>query len=270
MAEIVAVGGIYRRLVGARIRSQLQYRLSFALNVAGSALISFLDFAAILVIFGRIDALEGWSVAEVAFLYGVSSVTFALTDVAVGQLDQLPRMVRAGEFDLILVRPLGSLFQVISADIPLRHLGRTLQGVAVLAVAIAYADVEWTAARGAMLVLMILAGIVIFASIWVAFSSIVFWIVDSQEVTNAFTYGGGFLSQYPVDVFASWLRRFVTFFVPIAFASYYPSLYVLGKEDPLGLPGAVQFASPLVAVVAVTAGTLVWRVAVRHYRSTGS
>lgn len=270
MGEVWALPRVYVRLVGARIRSQLEYRLSFVLNVAGSGLMSFLDFAAILIIFGQIPALEGWSVAEVAFLYGISSVTFALTDVAVGQLDQLPRMVRAGDFDLILVRPLGSLFQVICADVALRHLGRTIQGIAVLAVALTYLDVEWTPGRGAMLVVMTLAGMVIFASIWVTFSAIVFWVVDSQEVTNAFTYGGGFLAQYPVDVFASWLRRFVIFAVPIAFVAYFPSLYVLGKEDALGLPRALQFASPIVAVLTAAAASQVWRTAVRHYRSTGS
>jgi ABC-2 type transport system permease protein len=61
----------------------------------------------------------------------------------------------------------------------------------------------------------------------------------------------------------------VIFVVPIAFVGYFPSLYVLGKEDPLGLPAALQFASPLVAVAAGLVAGLVWRTAVRRYRSAG-
>jgi ABC-2 type transport system permease protein len=270
VAEALAVLGIYRRLVAARIRSQLQYRLSFAVNLVGAALISFIDFAAILVLFEQVEALGDWSVAEVAFLYSIASISFAVTDLVIGHLDLLPRMIREGELDLVLVRPLGSLLQVIAADFTLRRLGKAIQGLAVLAIAIPYLEVDWTVARIGMVVVAIAAGAVIYAGIWIAFATIAFWLVDSVEVANAFTYGGNFVAQYPVSIFASWLRRLVVFVVPIAFVAYLPAVYVLGKEDELGLPRALQFASPLVAVLTFAAGGLVWRLAVRHYRSTGS
>jgi ABC-2 type transport system permease protein len=267
---VVEAFGIYRRIVGSRIRSQLQYRLSFALTVTGNVLLTSLDFAAILVLFGQVDALGDWSVSEVALLYGISSVSFALTDIVVGQLDQLPRMIREGEFDQILVRPLGSLLQVVSADVALRHLGRLLQGLIVLAVALTQLDVAWTAGRAAMLLVAIVAGVAIFAGVWVAFSSIAFWLIDSQEVCNAFTYGGSFSAQYPVNIFGRWLRRLVVFVIPVAFVAYYPSLYVLDKPDELGLPTALQFVSPAVAIAVGLAAWMVWRNAVRRYRSVGS
>ena len=90
--------GIYRRLVAARVRAQLQYRLSFALTVVGNMFLMALDFVAILVLFGQVDALGDWTASEVALLYGISTVSFALTDLAIGQLDQLPRMIREGDF----------------------------------------------------------------------------------------------------------------------------------------------------------------------------
>lgn len=270
MADAVAALGVYRRLVGARIRSQLQYRLSFALTVTGNLLLSFLDFAAILVLFGQVDALGEWTVAEVGLLYGISCVSFALTDLAVGQLDQLPRMIREGEFDQILVRPLGSLLQVISADIAVRHLGRLAQGFAVLVVALTQLDVDWSPGRVAMLVVAIVAGSAIFAGVWVAFSTVAFWLIDSLEVANAFTYGGNMVAQYPINIFGRWLRDLVIFVIPLAFVSYFPALYLLGKEDALGFPRAFQFASPLVAVATSLAGWALWRTAVRRYRSVGS
>ena len=261
---------IYRRLVAARIRSQLQYRLSFALNFVGMTLITFLDFAAILILFGQVDALGGWSVDEVALLYGISCIAFALTDLMIGHLDLLPQMIRQGDFDLILVRPLSSLFQVVSNDFALRRLGKLLQGFAVLTFALAGLDLEWTPARIGMLVVAVVAGAAIFAGIWVGLATIAFWLVDSIEVANAFTYGGNYLAQYPVNIFGPWLRRLVIFLIPIAFVSYFPSLYILGKDDPLGAPEALQFASPLVALAACLGGALLWRNAVRRYRSVGA
>jgi ABC-2 type transport system permease protein len=267
---VVETFAIYRRIVASRIRSQLQYRLSFALTVAGNVLLTSLDFAAILVLFGQVDALGEWTVEEVALLYGISCVSFALTDIAVGQLDQLPRMIREGEFDQILVRPLGSLLQVVSADLALRHLGRLLQGLIILGVALTHVDVDWTPGRAAMPLVAIVAGVAIFAGIWVAFSAIAFWLIDSQEVSNAFTYGGSFTAQYPVNIFGRWLRRLVIFVIPLAFVSYFPALYVLDKPDQLGLPSAFQFASPAVAVAVAAAAWVAWTTAVRRYRSVGS
>ena len=270
MADALTALGIYRRLVGARIRAQLQYRVSFWLNLVGTALITFLDFAVILVLFHQVDALGGWTVAEVGVLYGLSCVSFALTDLVFGHLDQLPEMIRMGDFDQVLVRPLGSLLQVISSDFALRRLGKLSQGLVVLVVALVYARVDWTLGRASMLVVAIVAGCAIFAGVWVAFSTIVFWLIDSHEAVNAFTYGGNFLAQYPVNIFGPWLRRLVIYLIPLAFVAYFPALYLLDKEDTLGLPRAFQFASPLVAVATGLAGWALWRNAIRRYRSVGS
>ncbi len=270
MGEVAAVAGVYRRLVGARIRSQLQYRLSFALNFVGVMLITFLDFAVILILFGQVDALGEWTVEEVALLYAISCIAFAATDLVIGHLDLLPRMIREGDFDLVLIRPLGSLFQVVSNDFALRRLGKLSQGLGVLVFAVTRLDVDWTAGRVGMLVVAIVAGAALFAGVWIALATIAFWLVDSLEVANAFTYGGNFLAQYPVNIFGPWLRRLVVFLIPVAFVSYFPSLYILGKDDPLEFPRALQFASPLVAVVTCVGGAVLWRAAVRRYRSVGA
>lgn len=58
--------------------------------------------------------------------------------------------------------------------------------------------------------------------------------------------------------------------MPIAFVNWYPSLFILDRPDPLGLPTAMQFASPLAALVLCLLAALAWRTGVRRYRSTGS
>ena len=55
----------------------------------------------------------------------------------------------------------------------------------------------------------------------------------------------------------------------MAFVCYFPALYILDKPDGLG-PSFLRFVSPLVALVAAVAAGTIWRLAVRHYRSTGS
>ena len=261
---------LYRRLIGARVRSQLQYRVSFALDTVGMFMTSFLDFVAVLLIFHATPRLGEWSVHEVALLYGVSGLAFAFADLVVGHLDLFPQTIRDGSFDLVLLRPRGTLFQVIASDFHLRRVGKVAQSLAILVWALSTNSIDWDAGRIAMVPAMVLAGAAIYVAVWVFVICIVFWAVEGGETANAFTYGGQSLAQYPVDVYGSWLRRLLAYVIPMAFVAYFPALYVLGKADPLGLPSWLQFASPLAAAAAALAAAAMWRTAVRHYRSTGS
>ena len=269
MGELSDGLSLYWRLVNARIRSQLQYRASFVLQSIGMFTLSFLDFAEILIIFANVPALASWSMPEVALLYGLSSLTFALTDLAIGHLDLMGSLVRDGTFDLLLVRPRGAMYQVLTADFQIRRIGKIAQSLVVLAIAIAIAHIEWTPDRALVLVVSIVSGVLIFTGIWSAAICVVFWLIDGGEFANAFTYGGSYLAHYPVDVFSPWLRRLLAFAIPTAFIAYFPALYLLGKPDPLGLPAILQVASPAVAVVTCLVAAFAWRVAVRHYQSAG-
>ena len=43
----------------------------------------------------------GWDLDEVLVLYGMAHTSFYVADLAVGQLDQLPDLVRSGRLDAI-------------------------------------------------------------------------------------------------------------------------------------------------------------------------
>jgi viologen exporter family transport system permease protein len=260
---------LYLRLIGARLRSQLQYRASLALESVGQFLVGFLDFAAILVLFHNVQALGEWTVAEVALLYGLSGLAFSLTDAATGNLDRLPQLIRDGNFDLVLVRPRGTLFQVATSDFQLRRLARAFQALFVLGYAFAANDIAWTVPRVLVLLVAIPSGIVVFTGVWVTVICIVFWVVEGTETASTFTYGGQYLAQYPINIFDDWLRRFLAYLVPTAFVIYFPALYVLDKPDPLGLPRFLQFLAPLAALAAAAVAGAAWRTAVRHYQSAG-
>ena len=85
-----------------------------------------------------------------------------------------------------------------------------------------------------------------------------------------FTYGGDAFASVPLDIYGNVVRRFFTFVVPLAFVSYEPALYLLGRADPLGLPEALRLMSPVAAALIAVAARLGWQFGVRHYQSTGS
>lgn len=271
MVESTAIG-IYGRLVSARVRSELQYRASFGLFLASQFLVTLLDFVEIAVIFGRVDSLAGWSLGEVAFLYGTTCVPFALADLLVSQVEEVHRRIRSGTFDILLVRPLSPLVQLLADDFALRRLGKVAQAAAVLVIASGLLGLDWTAARLALLAITIASATVIFSALFVLGACIQFFTIDAGQFANAFTYGGNSASQFPLTVYAPWLRRFLVFVVPVAFVNYLPAVALLGKpaSDRFGLPAALSYASPAVALAMALIATMAWRASVNRYRSTGS
>ncbi len=260
---------LYRHLAGARARGDLQYRASLAMFTIGTLLVTGLDFASIAVLFGQVRSLAGWSLQEVAFLYGTSGVAFGLADMAVGSVDRVGERIRKGTFDTFLLRPAGSLLQLVTDEFALRRIGKVVQPALVLVVAVHVLDVRWTPARCTLTAVMILAGAVIAGSIWVTSASATFWTVEGREAANAVTYGGATMIQHPLPLYGEVVRS-LAFVVPLAFISYLPSLEVLDKVDPLGIPTWLRYASPAVAAASAAVATAAWRFAVRHHRSTGS
>ncbi|MBH5335108.1 ABC-2 family transporter protein [Streptomyces pactum] len=252
------------------VRSTMAYRASFLMVTVGNFAATVLDFAAITLMFSHVDTLGGFSLAEVAFLYGTTSTAFGVADLVLGSMERVGRRVRDGTMDTLLVRPVPILAQVAADRFALRRLGRISQGLLVLVWSLTAVDVAWTWDRVLLLPVMLLSGSAIFGAVFVAGAAFQFWANDAAEVQNSVTYGGNTLLQYPPTVFATELLRGVTFVVPLAFVNWLPALHILGRPDPLGLPGWVDFASPVVAVALCTLAGLAWRAGLRSYRSTGS
>lgn len=252
------------------VRSTLVYRASFAMMAAGSFASSALDFVAIMIMFSHVDVLAGFSLHEVALLYGLSGTSLGIADLLLGSFDRLGVRVRDGSLDTMLVRPVPPLAQVAADRFSLRRLGRIAQSGLVLGWAMSGLRLEGGVWTPLLLAVTLLSGAAIFGAVFVVGGAFQFVAQDAAEVQNSFTYGGATLLEYPPTVFAKDLVRGVTFVIPLAFVNWLPALRLLGRDDPLGLPGWVDFAGPAVAALCCVLAGLAWRAGLRAYRSTGS
>ncbi|GIH28939.1 transporter [Acrocarpospora phusangensis] len=257
----------YLLLAWTWLRASAQYPASLALLTAGSFVINGLDVAAIWVIFTHTSTLAGFTLPEVMFLYGTAGLSFALADLLFGNVDRLSQHIRTGTFDTMLIRPVSPFVQMAADRFGVHRLGRCAQAVAVLAISLAQLAVP--GGRAWLIPVMIVCGTVIFAAVFALGGALQFLLTDAPEVANAFTYGGAQLTQYPLSVYGEQLVRGVTFILPLAFVNWQPALYVLDRDDPLGLPGWLRFASPVAALALSGVAALAWRAGLRRYRSTG-
>jgi ABC-2 type transport system permease protein len=268
LADWWADAVLYRRLVGARIRAQMQYRVSFLLMTLVSMVVTCSDLLAILILFNYFGDLAGWRAGEVALLYGLAMVAFGLSEMVAAGFDVFPQAIQRGEFDQVLLRPVGIFVQVLAADFQLRRLGRVSQGG--LALAIAWTSIAWTPLKVLYLVVVLVSGCVMFSALLVLGAVLCFWTVQSIEIINTVTYGGTEMASYPLPIYHELLQRFFTFVVPLAFVSYFPALYLLDRPELQRLPSWLPGMTPVAAAMLALIAWLAWQVGVRHYQSTGS
>jgi ABC-2 type transport system permease protein len=263
---------LLRRLVIVQLRGQLQYRASFALDLLTVAFSNGMWFASIALVLQRFENLGGWTVAEVAFLYGMVETAFGTMDMLFSGYDPqfFGQYVRRGTFDQLLLRPAGLELQVLGSRFVVRRIGRILQGLVILGLALSALNVHWTAGKLMYLPLVFGGLIAFFGGLFMVGSTITFWTVESIEVVNIFTYGGAEMMSYPMHIYGEELRRFFTYVIPAIFLNYYPALYFLDKPDPLGFPPDAPFVAPLVGLGVLAAALAFWRFGVRHYQGTGT
>jgi ABC-2 type transport system permease protein len=263
---------IYRRLIAIQIRAQLQYRFAFLLETISAIITLSMFFVSLALIFQRFGNLAGWTLGEVAFLWGTVEMAFGLMDMIFSGFDpgSFGLQVRRGTFDQLLLRPLNITTQVLGNEFILRRLGRIAQGALIFGVALNLAHIHWTLAKLLYLPCVIAGLICFFGGLFVIGATITFWTVESIEVVNIFTYGGSEMMQYPMHIYPDWLRRIFTYIVPAIFLNYYPALFFLDKPDPFSMPAVAPFVAPLVGMAILAASLAFWRFGIRHYQSTGS
>jgi ABC-2 type transport system permease protein len=264
--------GIYRRLIGVQIRSQLEYRTAFVMDLAAVAAGTAMEFVTLALVMTRFGTVGGWNLGEIAFLYGMVEAAFGTMDMLFSgfDYDTFGPMVRRGQFDQLLLRPVNITLQVLGSKFALRRLSRIAQGLVVLVYGIVATGLRWTPLKVVYLPLVYVSLVCFFGGLFVTGSTTTFWTVQRIEVLNIFTYGGTVMMSYPMHIYRDWMRRFFTYVVPAVFLNYYPALYFLDKPDPLGMPPFAPYLAPLVGLGTLSAALLFWRYGIRHYASTGT
>lgn len=258
---------LYGKYILILFKSQMQYRTSFWLLSIGQFLVPFSIFAGLYFLFERFGQIKGWAFHEVALCFAIIHMAFAISECFARGFDSFSSLVGNGDFDRVLVRPRSTVLQVLGSKFEFTRVGRLLQSVIVLCWAISRLSLEWTLLKAVTLVFMVASGVFIFTGIFMLAATMCFWTIQGLEIANIFTDGGREMAQYPLGIYQKWVTRFFTFIIPFGCVNYLPLLYLLDKTSGNDLP---YMLAPAAGILFILPCLLVWRIGVRHYRSTGS
>jgi len=247
------------------LKSQMQYKASFAFSLVGQFFVAFTVFLSLNFLFMRFDYVDDFTYQEVLICFAVMLMAFSLGEMFGRGFDRFPVLLGNGTFDRALVRPRNIVFQVLASTIEFTRLGRTLQAVTVFVYVIPRSGIVWTWDKILTLCLMVICGGVLFFGLFLIYAALSFFTVEGLEFMNIFTDGGREHGRLPFSVYGENVLRFLTFVIPLALVQYYPLLYLLGREE------SMFFAfTPVFALLFLLPCYGLFRFGLRRYKSTGS
>lgn len=247
------------------LKSQMQYKVSFFMTAIGQFIVSFTAFLGVWFMFDRFNCVEGYTLPEVLLCFSVVLMAFSITECFARGFDVFPKLIKSGELDRILVRPRGVAFQVLTSNFEFSRIGRFLQSVLMLAIAIPTSGIDFTIDKILCLILMIAGGIATFSALFIIYASISFFTIEGLEFMNIFTDGSREFAKYPVSIYGEGVLKFLTYVVPIALFQYYPLNYLIGKSD-----NVLLMLLPLFGFLLLIPALFAFRFGLSKYKSAGS
>jgi ABC-2 type transport system permease protein len=182
----------------------------------------------------------------------------------------VPEYVREGRFDRFLVRPLDTLFQVLTVPQQIVPDG-LIVAVVTLAIATAAANVRVDWIFIVFVPLIVLGGALIDLGISLVVATCSFWFVRVDTIRWVVMSLEQDFTRYPISIYSHGVRIVLAFVLPFAFMNYFPATYFLQKaEIGFHLNPAVGLLTPAIGAIWLGAAYAFWIAGLRHYQGTGS
>ena len=255
---------LYFRFLAVHLKTAMAYKGSFILSCIGQLLITTNVFLGVKFLLDRFGSVGGYRLPELTLCYSVILLSCSLAECFGRGFDAFPRILSGAQFDRILVRPRGIIFQILCQDMKPSVISRAAQGVVMLVYGITAGAVHWTIGKALTLAAMVLCGSVLFFGLFLLYAALCFFTMEGLEVMNIFTDGAREYGKYPFGIYGKGVLLITTLIVPLALVQYWPLQYLLDR-------GPWQYGLlPMLSLLFLIPVCAFWKFGVAHYRSTGS
>jgi len=261
--------GLYIALMSAGLKGELQYRLNFVIWVAMGVIYQLTGFVFIWVLLSRFQELAGWSLGEVAFLYGLRLLGHGLQLLGFGYIHMLEIYVREGLFDRFLVRPVPVLLHIIVSRFPVGAIGDFGSGLVLFLVANSLVAVDWSPPALAFASLTVIGAALLEAGLKLMVASLSFRFLSTRSIVFVVDDVFNNFGNYPLKIFGGVAQFVLTFGIPVAFIAYLPATVLLGRTSELAVSPVLAYLAPLAGAMVFGLALLVWRHELPSYQSAG-
>ncbi len=258
---------LYFTCIKRSIVTRLEYKRDTIIAIFNFIFGNAVSIASIWMIMQSIPSLQGWTMAQLGFLYGFTMLPVAVDHIFTDDLWTVAYFkVRSGELDRMFIRPVPVLFQVIAETFQPEGFGELIVGVVMLGICGGMVQVAWSFGVVLMLVVATIFGAVIITSIKIIFASLAFKLKRSGQILQV-AYNMVNFTRYPIKIYPAAIKFLLTFLLPFALIISYPVETLLFQTySPYALSGIIVGFAAVMLTLAIT----FWSALAKHYESTGS
>ena len=266
VARTVWQAGIFAAYFAQFVKMRLAYRMDFFVDTLAVSFSMVIQLAVLSTLFSKVKALDGWTFEQVLFIYAFSLLPLGLFNlVSVNLYRFSDQYIIQGKFDRVLLRPVGTLAQVIFESFNVSGLNEILLGIAMMTYAGMKLGLDFGVKEILMLAVMAPSASLVYMGVFLAITSVSFWHEDRMGLAPP-VYNIIRFSRYPITIYSLPIRIFLTFVLPFAWVAFFPATWFLGSSEF----GRLALLTPLVGLVVFGGSVLIWQRGVSNYASTGS
>lgn len=253
---------IYRECLKVSTAAALTYRFNFLLDNIIMLVSNILFPLVTFMIYGAGGEFPGWTLYEVLLIQSIFTISSGFANILFsGVLWATMRHVIEGSLEIVLIKPVDSLFFLVASTIDLNHVGLLLGGSVMFVIAVANIG---AVSIGMILqsIAFFLAGMLVMMGISMMMAATSFkWVANSRipEIFDSIKYFG----RYPQDIFHKGIRGFTSFIMPVAMVGFFPAAALLGRVNPW------SFAAIIPCVLFAAAGIYLYKHMVHLYEGVG-
>lgn len=227
-------------------------------------------FATIKFVVSNFGEINGWSYGQLAFLYGLSVMSHALSMIFFVQGWFMGYFVIEGEFDRYLTRPLGVMYQFFFTNINIIGITDLIPGICVFLYGCVKTEFCLTPVNILLILIMLAGATLIRGGLYLMLGTTSFYTRSpmdfgqyTQEIMDKTT-------MYPISMYPESLQFVLTYLIPIGWVSFYPVSGLLGVRSArfYGLTGPLL--TLVVGILVMIAAGLFFRSGLRKYESAGN
>ena len=256
---------IYRILLMQDIKGKMHFSVDFLISILGIIITNFSGALSLWIIFDKVNMLNGWSYYEMLYFYGFSILSIAPSSLFFDNVWNISRMVHTGDFIKYCFRPVNILFYYISEVFNITALSDVIFGSVILIYSIYHLNLKITFLGIISFILILICSSLIMSGILILASATAFWIYNCHSVLIFVNKFKDF-SRYPVTIFRGFFKVFISFIIPIAYISYYPSLLFLDGF----FSSSLALLTPIVGIIFFLVSCKVWLIGAYSYEGTGN
>ncbi len=254
--------------VRLRLRERMEYRGAFLLGLLAQGIGYAAEIAVIWLLLHRFEAIAGWMWPEIALLYSLSVLTYAIgAAFTYSPMTELEQMVQRGTLETVLVKPTDPFWTLIGQRFNVGYLSHLLLAGTVMTWAIATAPIDWTPASVGLLVATVASGSMIQAAVLTLIGTWAFRFTRSWTLFAINGQASRFI-RFPIGIFGIIPQILLTLVIPLAFATYYPAAILISEDGQL-FPGWIGWLTPVVGPVFMWVAYRTWTRGIDRYQGAG-